>query len=227
MRAWYYIRVFSDPDVINPDYQWPGINIQINAGKSTARDRERREIAARDHACNQKPRLNRCCPDRPENDYENVFIYHEARRRGGRVISLKTGENMEDSVAPLCVSPGDISPNPDVIKADYSGELICKLMHTPVLYNWENIRIGRWSPLPYERRERERERDRGLHKRVHVYHVPHGVFSDFFPAKLCRYLRYEYMRENGTSLVDSYGVTMGIKYALYSRVVWIKSFFYI
>lgn len=28
-----------------------------------------------------------------------------------------------------CISPDDISSNPDVIKADYSGELICKLMH--------------------------------------------------------------------------------------------------
>lgn len=27
-----------------------------------------------------------------------------------------------------CISPDDISSNPDVIKADYSGELICKLM---------------------------------------------------------------------------------------------------
>lgn len=42
-------------------------------------------------------------------------------------------------MAAECVSPGDISPNPNVIKADYSGELICKLMHTSVLYNPENI----------------------------------------------------------------------------------------
>lgn len=122
------------------------------------------EIAARDHACNQKPRLNHDAVTIERRMIMKTYLYTtrwEERRggEGGGVISLKTGGNMEASVAPLCVSPGDIFPNPDVIKADYSGELICKLMHTPVLYNWESIRIGGHQPHTKEERERETDRE--------------------------------------------------------------------
>lgn len=58
-----------------------------------------------------------------------------------RTLAVATGghrRNILETVGDIDAG-GVYPPNPDVIKADYLGELIWKLMHTPVLYNRVDI----------------------------------------------------------------------------------------